>query len=68
MNFFSAGRGKSAPAVNERQSRAVLRYKGNVSITYIIKGATPGYRVKVSVSVKKGSRTGSCSTSFTPHR
>lgn len=41
--------------------------KGNVSIRYIIKGATPGYQVKVSVSVKKGSRTGSCSTSFSPH-
>jgi hypothetical protein len=38
-----------------------------VSIRYNIKGATPGYKVKVSVSVKKGSRTGSCSTSFTPH-
>jgi hypothetical protein len=42
--------------------------KGNVSISYYISGATPGYKVKVSVSVKKGSRTGSCSTSFTPHR
>jgi len=42
-------------------------HKGNVSISYYISGATPGYKVKVSVSVKKGSRTGSCSTSFTPH-
>jgi hypothetical protein len=42
--------------------------KGNVSISYYISGATPGYKVKVSVSVRKGSRTGSCSTSFTPHR
>ena len=41
--------------------------KGNVSIPYYISGATPGYRVKVSVTVRKGSRTGSCSTSFTPH-
>jgi hypothetical protein len=41
--------------------------KGNASIRYIIKGATPGFKVKVSVTVKKGSRTGSCSTSFTPH-
>lgn len=41
--------------------------KGNVSISYYISGATPGYRVKVSVSVVKGSRHGSCSTSFTPH-
>jgi hypothetical protein len=42
--------------------------KGNVSISYYISGATPGYKVKVSVSVRKGSRTGGCSTSFTPHR
>ena len=41
--------------------------KGNVSIPYYISGATPGYKVKVSVTVRKGSRTGSCSTSFTPH-
>ena len=41
--------------------------KGNLSISYYISGATPGYRVNVSVSVRKGSRTGSCSTSFTPH-
>jgi hypothetical protein len=41
--------------------------KGNLSIPYYISGATSGYRVKVSVTVTKGSRTGSCSTSFTPH-
>lgn len=41
--------------------------KGNASIPYDIKGATPGYTVKVSVSVQKGTRTGSCSTSFRPH-
>jgi hypothetical protein len=42
--------------------------KGNASILYHISGATPGYKVKVSVSVSSGSRTASCSTSFTPHR
>jgi hypothetical protein len=42
--------------------------KGNATVPYYISGATPGYRIKVSVSVVKGSRTGSCSTSFTPHR
>jgi hypothetical protein len=42
-------------------------HKGNVSIPYYISGATPGYTVKVSVSVVKGTRHGSCSTSFTPH-
>lgn len=41
--------------------------RGNVSISYYISGATPGYQVNVSVSVVKGARHGSCSTSFTPH-
>lgn len=41
--------------------------RGNVSISYYISGATPGYKVKVSVSVKSGARRGSCATSFTPH-
>jgi hypothetical protein len=48
--------------------RAAAGRKGNVSIAYHISDATAGYKVKVSVSVKKGTRTGSCSTSFTPHR
>jgi hypothetical protein len=42
--------------------------KGNATIAYYISGATPGYKVTVSVSVVKGSRTGRCSTSFRPHR
>ncbi len=42
--------------------------RGRASIPYYISGATPGYKVKVSVRVTKGSRTGDCSTSFTPHR
>jgi hypothetical protein len=41
---------------------------GNASIGYYISGATPGYRVVVSVRVVRGNRSGSCSTSFTPHR
>jgi hypothetical protein len=40
--------------------------KGNAGIPYYISGATPGYKVNVSVSVSTGSQTGSCSTSFTP--
>ena len=40
--------------------------RGNVYISYN-SGAIPGYKVKVSVSVKSGTRRGSCSTSFTPH-
>jgi hypothetical protein len=42
--------------------------KGNATIAYYISGATPGYKVTVSVSVVKGSRAGHCSTSFIPHR
>jgi hypothetical protein len=42
--------------------------KGNATIAYHISGATPGYKVTVSVSVTKGSRAGHCSTSFIPHR
>jgi hypothetical protein len=42
--------------------------KGRVSVPYYISGATPGYRVKVTVNVSRSGRSGSCSTSFTPHR
>ena len=42
--------------------------RGNASIGYYISGATPGYRVAVSVRVVRGDRSGSCSTWFTPHR
>jgi hypothetical protein len=41
---------------------------GNASIGYYISGATPGYRVAVSVRVVHGDRSGSCSTWFTPQR
>ncbi len=41
---------------------------GRAGIRYYISGATPGYKVKVSVTVRKGTRKGSCSTAFTPHR
>jgi hypothetical protein len=42
--------------------------KGNATIRYYISGATPGYKVVVSVRVVKGNRSGSCSTWFIPHR
>ncbi len=42
--------------------------KGNAEIAYRISDVTPGYKVKVSVSVASGHHAGSCSTSFTPHR
>lgn len=41
---------------------------GNASIRYYISGATPGYKVVVSVHVVKGIRSGNCSTWFIPHR
>jgi hypothetical protein len=42
--------------------------RGNAAIGYYISGATPGYKVVVSVRVVRGHRSGSCSTSFIPHR
>jgi hypothetical protein len=42
--------------------------EGNARIGYYISGATPGYRVNVSVTVASGSHRNSCSTFFIPHR
>ncbi len=42
--------------------------QGNASIKYYISGATPGYKVNVSVTVTSGRSRGTCSTSFIPHR
>jgi len=42
--------------------------RGNATIGYYISGATPGYRVVVSVRVAHDGRSGSCSTWFIPHR
>ena len=39
---------------------------GKATIAYKISGATAGFKVKVTVSVKLGTRAGTCSTSFTP--
>lgn len=39
---------------------------GHASISYSISGATPGYRVVVTVAVTSGGRSAQCSTSFTP--
>ncbi len=41
---------------------------GTKTIRYYISGATPGYKVVVDVYVSRDGRTGSCATSFTPHR
>lgn|ERR1022692_301915 len=51
-----------------RTHRRTASVRGLAVVPYYISGATPGYRVKVSVSVRSGARKGSCSTSFTPHR
>ena len=44
-----------------------LKIAGKATVPYYISGATPGYRVVVRVYVSKGSRKGTCSTSFLPH-
>jgi hypothetical protein len=41
---------------------------GRDSVPYYISGATPSFKVKVTVNVSRNGRSGSCSTSFTPHR
>ncbi len=41
---------------------------GNAKIGYYISGATPGYRVNVTVTVTSGSSRGTCATWFIPHR
>jgi len=51
-----------------RQHRRRANGHGRASIPYHISGATPGFRVRVDVTVKWPHRTGSCQTSFTPHR
>jgi hypothetical protein len=51
-----------------RKHTGTANSKGNASIRYYISGATPGYRVVVKVSAVSGKRSGSCSTSFIPHR
>lgn len=51
-----------------REHAGKANAKGNAKIGYYISGATPGYRVRVSVTVASGRSRGTCSTSFTPHR
>ena len=52
---------------NHKKSRTASR-AGRASVPYYISGATPHFKVKVSVRVSRNGRTGNCSTSFTPHR
>ncbi len=53
--------------VNRKHHRTA-NSAGKATVPYHISGATPGFRVVVKVYVSKGSRKGSCSTSFLPHR
>jgi hypothetical protein len=52
----------------QTKHQAWANSKGDAEISYHISGATPGYQVKVAVSVASGHNWGGCSTSFTPHR
>ncbi len=47
---------------------ATANGSGKATVPYYISGATPGYKVIVRISVKSGSKSGSCSTSFTPKK
>jgi hypothetical protein len=46
---------------------ATANSRGHRTVWYYISGATPGYQVIVDVYVSRGSRSGSCQTSFVPH-
>ncbi len=48
--------------------RGTANSAGRANIRYYISGATPGYRVRVNVTVTKNGRTRTCTTSFVPHR
>lgn len=41
---------------------------GRANASYYIASARPGYKVRVTVTVKKSGKTRTCSTSFTPKR
>jgi hypothetical protein len=46
---------------------ATANSQGHRTVWYYISGATPGFQVIVDVYVSRGSRSGSCQTSFVPH-
>lgn len=69
---------KTAPAA---KVRTVAHYKttkttkhgkansaGKANIKYYISGATPGYKVKVVVTVTKKGKSRTCTTAFTPKK
>ena len=43
-------------------------FDGRAQISYYVSGATPGYRVKVIVTVVRGHNASTCRTSFTPRK
>jgi hypothetical protein len=43
-------------------------FDGRAQISYYVSGATPGYRVKVIVTVVRGHSASTCRTSFTPRK
>jgi len=69
---------KTAPAA---KVRTVAHYKttktaynrkansaGKATVKYYVSGATPGYKVKVVVTVTKNGKSRTCSTAFTPKK
>lgn len=55
---------KTTDTVKKRRSNS----KARANVKYYISGATPGYRVKVDVTVTKNGKKRTCSTAFTPHK
>lgn len=68
----TAGRAKVVTVAHYRTTNHRKTRKANAAgrarVPYYISRATPGYKVKVTVKVFRSGRSGSCSTSFTPHR
>lgn len=69
---------KTAPAAKVRTvahyrttdtvKRGKANSAGRANLKYYISGSTPGFRVRVDVTVTKNGRSRSCSTSFVAHR
>jgi hypothetical protein len=43
-------------------------FDGRAQVSYYVSGATPGYRVRVAVTVVRGRTASTCQTSFTPKK
>lgn len=63
-NVRTVAQYKTTKTAKSRKSSA----SGKAGVKYYISGATPGYRVKVEVTVTKDGAKRTCSTSFKPHR